>query len=146
VAGILKKRQHTPVAPLVSALPLEIAEAYLSCWVNAAEPKRAAAIAGLTPLCIRWGIRRCDLRAIGAHLAMRAARPRNLSSARVTLLGALRHELPKVAAVDHYTCVNDPAYALAADIAELPREAREALAALVASIKKPKPKTTPSTG
>ena len=122
VTGVLKKRDKANAYNLVSAIGTETAEKFLSLWKSTDIGTRRAAMRQLDPLVQGWGMRRKDLRKIGAHLAVRvAARDgcvRTAGDARLVRQAALRHD-PFQAPVDYYTGVVDPVARLTALMSEL---------------------------
>lgn len=107
VVGVLKKRGDTVEYPIVSVIPKDRAQAFLTKWVKASTLQRRLAMRDLSDIVHKWGIQRKDLRAIGAHLAVKAHAPANVAQGEVLRIAALRHENPTVRAVDHYAIVNE---------------------------------------
>lgn len=100
VIGALKKRNIEPEEyPVASALDTELALSFLSSWRARSENAIKAAMNGLNARVKTWGITRPDLRAIGAELAVRAAK----ENGRIANAGqetsvremALRHGAPQ---------------------------------------------------
>lgn len=138
VVGVLKKRGTDQTYNLVSALGLETAQALLAAWKRSSATHRRAAMADLGHLVTGWAIQRRDLRAIGSHLAARAAvlagDARNAVEVRDVQQAALRHAPAapgRRAAVDHYARVNDDVAQLCAQLAELGAEDRERVRQLI---------------
>lgn len=135
VTGVLKKKNAGESYPIVSALGEGSARSLLVAWKRVSAKARAVAMRSLKGLTQEWGIQRRDLRAIGAHLAGRAAQLEggalNPTQIRAAVQGALRHE-PVGTAVEHYTRVVDPAPALAAMFAEMSPEKQAQVLALMA--------------
>lgn len=133
VTGVLKKKTAGESYPIVSALGADNARALLSAWKRAPAKTRGRAMRELQTLTRLWGIQRRDLRAIGAHLAGRAAQisggAMNPTQLRSTVIGALRHA-PITCAVEHYTRVNDPTPSLSAKFAEMSPEKQAQVLAL----------------
>ena len=87
-----------------------------------------------------WGIQRRDLRAIGAHLAVRgvilAGNAYNTVQVDDARRAALRHAGPNIRpAVDRYARVVDPIAQLSAQLAELNMTQLDQVRALVSSFR-----------
>ena len=124
VRGALKKRGVEHTYNIVSALGPDTAADLLGLWQRTPLRARTAAMNQLSALVRAWGIQKRDLRAIGAHLAERAAvlagAVANPVEGRDVQRAALRHAEPaRREAVDHYARVNDPVAQLCAELAEL---------------------------
>jgi len=124
VRGALKKRGVERTYNIVSALGPDTAADLLGLWQRTPLRARTAAMNQLSALVRAWGIQKRDLRAIGAHLAERAAvlagAVANPVEGRDVQRAALRHAEPaRREAVDHYARVNDPVAQLCAELAEL---------------------------
>lgn len=112
VRGILKKRGVDAAFNIVSALGGDLARAFLELWRGTKADQRRCALKELTTIAHGWGLQRRDLRAIGAHLAGRAAAEAgealNQGAIREVKRAALRHaERAQRDALDHYDRVND---------------------------------------
>ena len=135
VTGVLKKKGDAGESyPIISALGVDTARAFLIVWKKASTKSRARAMKDLEELTRAWNIQRRDLRAIGGHLAGRAAQlagdASNPTQLRTAVIGALRHK-PVICPVEHYTRINDPAPALSARFAELSTEKQAQILALM---------------
>jgi len=135
VIGVLKKRGVVKTYNIVSALTEPTAIRLLQLWRTYTSADRRRAMKELKALVGGWGIQRRDLRAIGAHLAVRSAvlngEVATTVEARDVHQSALRHETWRRAAVDNYARVVDDATKLAAQVAELPKKQRVQIATLI---------------
>jgi len=99
VIGALKKRGDADEYPIVSAIGPELAFQYLVSWRARDHFAIKAAMNALTERVKKWGIKRPDLRAIGAELAVRTAAENeeavNSGQMRVVRDMALKHGNPK---------------------------------------------------
>jgi len=107
LVGALKKRGKEDEFPIVSAIDIDQARAFLKYWREQSSLDRIKAMTDLSSLVKTWGVLRKDLRAIGAHLAVRVRAPANVGQAEDIRVAALRQAPPMKRAVDHYTHVND---------------------------------------
>jgi hypothetical protein len=138
VKGVLKKRGDPSASfNIVSSIGQDLASDFVAAWQKASPPLRHAAVLGLERLVTSWGLQRRDLRAIGAHLAVKAevlaGRATNSGQERKIHADALRHKAaPR--AQDHYERVNDPLAQLCVQLGELSVEQLDIVKGLVASL------------
>lgn len=136
VKGVLKKKNAEEEFELLTVIGEAKARAFLALWKSYSTPKKSVAVKAFANLCQEWGVQQRDMRAIGAHLMVRAATLNgnigNAGQQRQTTQKALRHGDAPRQPVDHYERVNDTEVRMAAaQISELPETVQKNILAMI---------------
>jgi len=107
LSGVLKKRGKEELFDIVSCMPIDLCERFLTAWNKLSLDDRQAAIRALDRTCKRdYGCKVQGLREVGAYLASRQGAS---EGQRIELTKrALRHNIGRSATVEHYTTIVDP--------------------------------------